>query len=73
MFPGVDSSAFVMLGDGLVTDIKGANEAGIDSIFLASGIHQTELSGTEAITQEALFEKYQAWPGYVLQYLPGKS
>ncbi len=73
MFPGVDSSAFVMLGDGLLTDIKGANTAGIDSIFLASGIHQAELSGTEAITQEALFEKHQTWPDYVLQFLPGKS
>lgn len=73
MYPGVDSSAFVMLGDGLVTDIKGANKAGIDAIFLASGIHQAELSGAEAITQEALFEKYQAWPDYVLQHLPEKS
>ncbi len=73
MFPGVDSSAFVMLGDGLITDIQGANTAGIDSIFLASGIHQAELSGPEAISQEALFEKHQAWPSYVLQFLPGKS
>lgn len=73
MFPGVHLSAFVMLGDGLVTDIKGANKAGIDSIFLASGIHQAELIGPEVITQEALFEKYQAWPNFVLQFLPGKS
>jgi ribonucleotide monophosphatase NagD (HAD superfamily) len=58
-----------MLGDGLANDIKGANKAGIDSIFLTSGIHQPELSGGQAITLSALFEKYQAWPEYVVQNL----
>jgi len=67
LFPEVDPSAYVMLGDGLATDIKGANKAGIDSVFLASGIHQPELSGDHAITLNAIFEKYQAWPQYVVQ------
>jgi HAD superfamily hydrolase (TIGR01459 family) len=69
LFPEVNPSAYVMLGDGLATDIKGANKAGIDSVFLTSGIHQPELSGDQAITLSALFEKYQAWPEYVVQNL----
>jgi len=69
LFPDMDPSKFVMLGDGLATDIKGANNAGIDSIFLASGIHQTELTGKDAISLSALFEQYHALPSYVLQNL----
>jgi HAD superfamily hydrolase (TIGR01459 family) len=29
----------LMIGDGLVTDIKGANAAGIDALFIADGVH----------------------------------
>lgn len=71
LFPEIDPSAYVMLGDGLATDIKGANKAGIDSVFLTSGIHQPDLSGDQAITLSALFVKYQAWPNYVVQNLSG--
>jgi len=69
LYPDIAPSAFVMLGDSLATDIKGANKAGIDSIFLASGIHQAELDRKKALAPGALFEKYQAWPTYVLQNL----
>jgi ribonucleotide monophosphatase NagD (HAD superfamily) len=33
----------VAIGDGLHTDIAGANRAGIDSIFVAGGLHAAEL------------------------------
>ncbi len=69
LFPGIEQTAFVMIGDGLATDIKGANTAGIDSVFLASGIHHQELAGANALKLEELFLQYQARPNYVLQDL----
>jgi len=69
LYPQFGRSAFVMLGDGLPTDIRGANQAEIDSIFLTSGIHQQEINGAQANALEALFNKYQAHPTHVLQNL----
>ncbi len=69
LFPGIEQTAFVMIGDGLATDIKGANNAGIDSVFLASGIHHQELAGANALKLEQLFLQYQARPDYVIQGL----
>jgi HAD superfamily hydrolase (TIGR01459 family) len=48
------------IGDGLATDIRGANAAGIDSVFIADGIHGEDVS---EFTQEhlaALFTKFGA-------------
>jgi ribonucleotide monophosphatase NagD (HAD superfamily) len=50
----------------LPTDIKGANQAGIDSILLASGIHQEELA---IDSQETVFTHYGARPTYLLNSL----
>jgi HAD superfamily hydrolase (TIGR01459 family) len=69
LFPGIEQTAFVMIGDGLATDIKGANNAGIDSVFLASGIHHQELAGANALKLEQLFLQNQARPDYVIQGL----
>jgi HAD superfamily hydrolase (TIGR01459 family) len=35
----VDKSRILAIGDGLPTDIAGANDQGLDSIFIASGMH----------------------------------
>ena len=44
------------IGDNLRTDIKGANNIGIDSLFIYSGIHKNEIKNkTELLT---LTEKY---------------
>lgn len=40
---GVDPCDCITVGDSLHHDIKGANAAGIDSAFIAGGIHATEL------------------------------
>lgn len=40
---GVDASECVAVGDSLHHDIKGANAAGMQSIFITGGIHATEL------------------------------
>ncbi|MDX2234639.1 MAG: TIGR01459 family HAD-type hydrolase [Hyphomonadaceae bacterium] len=35
----VDKSRILAIGDGIATDVLGANGAGIDALFIASGIH----------------------------------
>jgi len=62
-YPEIPRSRILMLGDGLATDIKGANQAEIDSVFLSSGIHQAELEKSDLQT---LFQRYQATPTYVI-------
>lgn len=69
---GVDASDSIAVGDSLHHDIKGANVAGIQSVFITGGIHATELGLNElgdiadlsAVT--ALASKYDAYPSYVL-------
>jgi ribonucleotide monophosphatase NagD (HAD superfamily) len=38
-----DPSRILAIGDGLVTDIAGANRERLDALFIASGIHGREL------------------------------
>lgn len=42
--------AVLAVGDSLRTDLKGAEAAGIDAIFVASGIHRDETMGTDAVS-----------------------
>lgn len=49
----VPRERILCVGDGLRTDIKGAAAAGLDSVFIASGIHVTE-----ALTSEHLSELF---------------
>lgn len=61
----VDKNKVVMIGDTLRTDIKGANNAGIDSIlFIETGVTSNELKELNNI--EELYEKYDAKPTYVM-------
>jgi len=41
----------LVIGDGLETDIRGANAAGIDALFIAHGLHRAEIAG---VTREEL-------------------
>lgn len=43
-----DRSAILAIGDGLNTDIRGANNAGIDALLVVGGIHGEELGGAHA-------------------------
>ncbi|XP_015869838.3 uncharacterized protein LOC107407117 [Ziziphus jujuba] len=69
---GVDASDSIAVGDSLHHDIKGANEAGIQSVFITGGIHATELGlGSfgdiaDLSLVQALASKYDAYPSYVL-------
>jgi HAD superfamily hydrolase (TIGR01459 family) len=43
----VERSRVLAIGDAMRTDIKGAFEQGLDSLFVTSGIHRAELHGAE--------------------------
>ena len=45
------------IGDGLETDIRGANNAGLESLFIANGIHGEEIGDMTEASLARLFEK----------------
>ncbi|XP_024024635.1 uncharacterized protein LOC21403279 isoform X2 [Morus notabilis] len=69
---GVDPSDSIAVGDSLHHDIRGANAAGIQSVFITGGIHAAELGlgrfGDVASPSsvQTLASKYNAYPSYVL-------
>ena len=50
------------IGDNLRTDIKGANNLKIDSIFILDGVHRQEYKSENKL--EILFKKYKVRPEY---------
>jgi len=50
----VERTRILAVGDSLRTDLKGAEAAGIDAIFVASGIHRDETMGTGELSIEKL-------------------
>jgi HAD superfamily hydrolase (TIGR01459 family) len=50
-----DARRLLAIGDGLHTDVKGANAAGIDALFIADGIHGEEIG---AVTREHMAELF---------------
>jgi HAD superfamily hydrolase (TIGR01459 family) len=48
------------VGDGLLTDIKGANGAGLEALFIADGVHGEETRPYTAEHIESLFLKFGA-------------
>ncbi len=45
----LDNKKVLMIGDSLFTDIKGAYESGIDSLFICSGIHKHDFENLEYV------------------------
>lgn len=43
----VDRSRVLCIGDGVVTDVRGANAQGLDCLFIASGIHGDSARGAD--------------------------
>ena len=52
----------LVIGDNLKTDIKGANNMNLDSIFITSGIHRSEINNEVNI--EELFKEYNVSGNY---------
>jgi HAD superfamily hydrolase (TIGR01459 family) len=50
----VRRAKILAVGDSLRTDLKGAEAAGIDAIFIASGIHRDETMGEGALSADKL-------------------
>jgi HAD superfamily hydrolase (TIGR01459 family) len=51
------------VGDGLLTDIKGANAAGLDMLFVADGVHGEEIEPYTARHLADLFSRFGASAG----------
>lgn len=51
--PSIDRSRVLHVGDSLLHDIAGANAAGVDSLFVAAGIHAEELGVPEVGSRAA--------------------
>ena len=51
-----------MIGDNLNTDIKGANNMNLESIFITSGIHRTKIENEEIILK--LLEEHNVSTNY---------
>ncbi len=54
----VPKSEVLAIGDGLRTDVAGASDAGIDSVFIASGLHVPASSGGETLDAAHLDELF---------------
>jgi HAD superfamily hydrolase (TIGR01459 family) len=50
----VDPARVLCVGDGLPTDVRGANARGLDVLFVASGIHGAETVGPEGLNAPAV-------------------
>ena len=56
----------IAVGDSLEHDIAGANNAGISSLFITSGIHHPEISNTTSI--EKLSKKFAVNPSHCIDW-----
>ncbi len=50
----VDPTRVLCIGDGLPTDVRGANARGLDVLFVASGIHGAETIGPDGLNAAAV-------------------
>ena len=49
-----DRRRILAIGDGLPTDVRGANAQGLDVLFVASGIHGGETIGPDGLNAAAV-------------------
>lgn len=59
----VDKARILAIGDGVATDIAGANGAGIDALFIASGIHHDFSAAEAALARDG------AHAAYIMEHL----
>lgn len=61
------------VGDGLLTDIRGANAAGLDALFIADGVHGEEIAPYTADHLADLFARFGASAGAAMRILKWPS
>jgi HAD superfamily hydrolase (TIGR01459 family) len=74
IFNNFESNKALAIGDGIETDIKGANDFGIDSLLVTGGILSNLLNNnyektTEKARLETICNKYQIFPEFVIPNL----
>ena len=60
------------IGDGMLTDVKGAAGMGIDVLYVAGGIHATEYRANDTLDPVRLssfFERHGLWPAAMIEHL----
>lgn len=71
MMDGIDRSGVLAVGDSLRTDIRGANAAGLDSLFVVEGIHRDEVLGADGSPRQKqlshIVERAGAVPTYAVR------
>jgi len=55
-----DNEKVIAIGDNLNTDIKGANNMNIDSIFISNGVHRSEFKNENELNILSLKYKVEA-------------
>lgn len=64
----IEKSRILAVGDSFRTDIRGANAAGVDSLFVIEGIHREDLLGPDGEADEARLAETVARAGAVPTY-----
>ena len=59
-----DSENVLVIGDNIHTDIKGANNMNFDSLFITSGIHESEFSNLSIENYDKILKKYGVKTNY---------
>ena len=67
LLPEIKKSRIVMIGDGLETDIAGAQNFEIDSVFITSGIHSSELNILDQNSIRQCVRNYKTSPAFVCE------
>jgi ribonucleotide monophosphatase NagD (HAD superfamily) len=57
-----DNERALAIGDNLRTDIKGANNLKIDSVFISNGVHRNEFKNQNELTD--LLKRYKVEADY---------
>ena len=68
----VDRSAVLAIGDGLATDVRGAQDFGLDVLYVSSGIHARHYGETGTVDEMRLatyLDEHDARPRYWMQHL----
>lgn len=63
----LDRARVLCIGDAVITDAKGANDQGLDVLFVASGIHGAETIGADGVNAQAV-ERLLAKDGVTATY-----
>ncbi len=64
----IDDKRILVIGDGVPTDVLGANDQGLDCLFILGGIHAGELSGPEGHPDAARIESFLSAAGAHARY-----